>query len=268
MKFRIIVFILLIINVSCNSQKKNFKKQQALAIKNAHTARNSVDWAGTYRGVLPCADCEGIQIELSLSKKGTYELLRRYEGKSEDIITERGNFRWLPEGNGITLYSGNNTNDYTHYLVGEHQLTMLDKDANRIESEYSELYILKKKGYDDRITEKYWRLIELNGKAVESLPGKEQLHLQLKLINSSVFGYGGCNRFSGHFELMHGNRIQFTKMLRTLIACKRLETENLFLSQFDEVNTYEVKNDTLTLSRAKSKQSARFVFRGMDSERP
>lgn len=268
MKIRFIVFIVLIVNLSCNSQKKNFKKQQALANKYANTSRNSMDWAGTYRGVLPCADCEGIRVELSITKKGAYELRKRYEGKLDEIITEKGSFRWLPDGNGITLYSGNNTNDYTHFLVGEKQIIMLDKNANRIESEFSELYILKKKGYDDRITEKYWKLIEINGKAVETLPGKEQPHLQLKPINSSVFGFGGCNRFSGHFELMHGNRIQFTKMLRTLIACKKLETENLFLSQFEEVNTYHVKNDTLTLTRTKSKQTARFVFEGMDLERP
>ena len=32
----------------------------------AHNSRNALDWAGTYEGVLPCADCPGIQTRLSL----------------------------------------------------------------------------------------------------------------------------------------------------------------------------------------------------------
>lgn len=259
MRIKVIFLLVFIFFLACNTQNKNFKKQQALAEKNAHTSRYTLDWSGVYRGVLPCADCEGIQMEISISKKGTYELKKRYEGKSPEIFTEKGNFRWLPEGNGITLYSGNNSNEYTHFLVGENQLIKLDKDANRINSEFSELYVLKKKGKDDRITERYWRLIEQNGKVVEPVPGLAQIHFRLKLIDSGVSGYAGCNRFNGHFELMQDHRIQFTKMMRTLIACKRLDIENQFLSQFEEVNNYSVKNDTLTLTKIKTKEKAKFV---------
>ena len=34
----------------------------------AHNSRNSLDWAGIYEGVLPCADCPGIQTRLTLSR--------------------------------------------------------------------------------------------------------------------------------------------------------------------------------------------------------
>ena len=30
------------------------------------TAETSLDWAGEYKGVFPCADCEGIKMELEL----------------------------------------------------------------------------------------------------------------------------------------------------------------------------------------------------------
>jgi copper homeostasis protein (lipoprotein) len=259
---KVILYIsitLFLFSFSCNSQNKNLKKQQALAQKYANTIRNKIDWEGTYKGMLPCADCEGIQIELSVFKKGNYELTKRYEGKSSEIITEKGNFRWLPNGNAITLYSGNNSSEYTHFLVEENQLIKLDKEANRINSEFSELYILKKTGFDDRITERYWKLIELNGKPIESMPSNTQIHFKLKLIDSKVSGFAGCNRFYGHFELMQGQRIYFAKMMRTLIACKRLEIENQLLSQFDVVNSYTIKNDTLTLSKIKTKEKAKFV---------
>ncbi len=259
---KVILYIsitLFLFSFSCNSQNKNLKKQQALAQKYANTTRNKIDWEGTYRGMLPCADCEGIQIELSIFKKGNYELIKRYDGKSTDIIAEKGNFRWLPNGNAITLYSGNNSSEYTHFLVEENQLIKLDKEANRINSEFSELYILKKKGFDDRITERYWKLVELNGKSLAPLLGNNQIHFKLKLIDSRVSGFSGCNRFYGHFELMQGQRIYFAKMMRTLIACKQLEIENQFLSQFEEPNSYNIKNDTLILTKIKTKEKAKFV---------
>ena len=37
------------------------------------TARDSLDWAGSYEGVLPCADCPGIRTRVTLSDNGRYE---------------------------------------------------------------------------------------------------------------------------------------------------------------------------------------------------
>ncbi|MCW8037810.1 MULTISPECIES: copper resistance protein NlpE [Acinetobacter] len=45
------------------------------------TAETSLDWAGEYKGVFPCADCEGIKMELELKADKTYELTEEYLGK-------------------------------------------------------------------------------------------------------------------------------------------------------------------------------------------
>lgn len=47
------------------------------------TAETSLDWAGKYKGVLPCADCEGIEMELELKSDKTYELTEEYLGKGK-----------------------------------------------------------------------------------------------------------------------------------------------------------------------------------------
>lgn len=44
-------------------------------------AETSLDWAGEYKGVFPCADCEGIKMELELKSDKTYELKEEYLGK-------------------------------------------------------------------------------------------------------------------------------------------------------------------------------------------
>jgi uncharacterized lipoprotein NlpE involved in copper resistance len=43
-----------------------------------HNSRNSLDWAGSYEGVLPCADCPGIKTRLVLSPDGQFELSTQY----------------------------------------------------------------------------------------------------------------------------------------------------------------------------------------------
>ena len=44
----------------------------------AHNSRNSLDFAGVYEGVLPCADCPGIQTRLTLNRDVSYELSTLY----------------------------------------------------------------------------------------------------------------------------------------------------------------------------------------------
>lgn len=258
MRILLLLFITML-SLSCNTHKRTADAQKEYNAKMAHSSKNSVDWKGTYRGVLPCEDCEGIQIEIILSKNNTYEIAKRYEGRSSEVIVEKGLFRWSSDGNKITLYASNNTTAFAHYLVQENQLLKLDNNAEKVQNEFAEMYVLKKKGYDDTITEKYWQLIELNGKAVVPLKGRQQLHVKLKRIDSSVFGYGGCNKFFGHFELMQGNRIAFTKMGNTLIACNNGEQELAFLKVFEQVDHYTIKNDTLSLAKARMASMAKFV---------
>lgn len=262
MRALLFLFLLMLV-LSCNSQKKAAKAQKEYTAKMAHSSKNSIDWKGVYRGVLPCENCEGIQTELILMKNNTYEIAKMYEGKSTEIEVETGLLRWSSDGNSITLYASNNTTAFANYAVQENQLVRLDTKGEKIQNEFAEMYVLKKKGFDDRITEKYWQLIELNGKVINQLKGKQQLHFKLKLIDSSVFGYGGCNKFFGHFELMQGNRIAFSKMGNTLIACNLAEQEQSFLKVFETADTYKIKNDTLYLSKARNAYMAKFVAQYM-----
>jgi len=57
-------------------------------------SQTSVDWVGTYNGMMPCADCEGIKTELVLSLEGFYKLSLLYLGKSNTPFIEQGKFQW------------------------------------------------------------------------------------------------------------------------------------------------------------------------------
>ncbi|WP_110686591.1 copper resistance protein NlpE N-terminal domain-containing protein [Salinicola aestuarinus] len=52
--------------------------------------------AGEYEGVLPCADCSGIQVDLEMMNMddtgGAYVLDSLYQGRSEEPMKTQGNF--------------------------------------------------------------------------------------------------------------------------------------------------------------------------------
>lgn len=107
-----------------------------------HTSEISLDWNGTYKGVLPCADCEGIDTELVINKDYTFVLKSIYLGKDEAVFETKGTFKWNDEGSEITTISENK--DSRSYKVGENKLWHLDSDGNIITGDLAEHYILTK----------------------------------------------------------------------------------------------------------------------------
>ena len=103
------------------------------------TSQNSLDWAGSYEGVLPCASCEGIQTLITLQADNRFVQETVYLGKDEKIFKLIGKAVWDEKGQKITLDDG------TQYLVGENQLIMLDTEGKRITGDLAANYVLKKK---------------------------------------------------------------------------------------------------------------------------
>jgi copper homeostasis protein (lipoprotein) len=63
-----------------------------------HTSRIALDWAGTYAGVLPCADCEGIKPIITLHEDLTYEMETQHLGRDEQVFRRSGSFVWDDAG--------------------------------------------------------------------------------------------------------------------------------------------------------------------------
>lgn len=92
---------------------------------------------GDYRGVLPCADCEGIETQISLRADNTYEYASKYVNKSDDIFMRKG--RWKLDDSIVTLDGV----DYK-FRLGNGILTQLDLQGEAIEGELAKDYILAK----------------------------------------------------------------------------------------------------------------------------
>lgn len=113
----------------------------SIGVDNAHNSQNSLDWDGTYEGVLPCADCEGIKNTLTISQDNKYHLTQEYINKNL-VAKDSGIFTWDTDGGKITLESKDN--GFT-YKVGEGRLFQLDMDGNEIDGALKDHYILTKK---------------------------------------------------------------------------------------------------------------------------
>ncbi|MFW1859994.1 copper homeostasis protein CutF [Acinetobacter defluvii] len=109
-----------------------------------HNAETSLDWAGKYKGLFPCADCEGIETELKLNADKTYELEEEYKGgKGEGKKFEsKGSFTFDNTGSIITL---DQAADNRKFFVGENFIEARDRDTGaKIDSALAEHYKLNK----------------------------------------------------------------------------------------------------------------------------
>lgn len=255
---------------SCTNKKAQKSSDESIndSIPNAvidhHTAKISLDYIGSYKGTLPCADCEGIETSLQLEDENNYVLKTKYLGKKNPSVNERrGTYSWNKEGNTITL-SGNE-NGASQYFVGENYLQQLDLEGNRIEGDLAQKYILQKNvdaaGSTStnvvKVTETKWKLVELNGKPIKNNSNKE-MFIQLDK-ESRYAAFAGCNNMMGQFELKEDvMRIKFTKGASTMIACLDMTTEQEFAEMLEMVDNYSIHGDNLSFNKARMAPLARF----------
>lgn len=105
------------------------------------TAQNSLDVVGTYKGVLPCADCEGMETTIELKSDSTYSRVIKYLGKKENSFTASGKWTWI---SGSIIGLGSIKEGPNQYFVAEGKLIQLDMSDNRITGELATKYELRK----------------------------------------------------------------------------------------------------------------------------
>ncbi|MFA7687089.1 MAG: copper resistance protein NlpE [Moheibacter sp.] len=129
--------------LSCEKkEEKVITRTPVEVIDNENTAQNSLDILGTYKGVLPCADCEGIETEITLIADETYIKKTKYLGKDNNSFQEMGSYSWKTDGNTLVLEGIDSEPE--EYLVRENSIMQLDMQGNKVTGDLSEKYILKK----------------------------------------------------------------------------------------------------------------------------
>lgn len=97
---------------------------------------------GTWRGVIPCADCPGINYNLSLNANNTFEETLVYQDRDVQPFTRTGTWR-INEGQ-VELGSANNSGTSRFSLTPEGNLNMLDQEGKPVTSELAPMYLLRR----------------------------------------------------------------------------------------------------------------------------
>lgn len=132
--------------VSCNGgkEKKSEETTETEAIEMTSTNESTLEYAGEYEGVLPCADCEGIKTILTIRDDSTYDLKREYLGKEDSSFEESGTYN-IVNGDVIELVTPSSGNK-TYYKILENAVALTaDETGTLAEGELADFYILTKK---------------------------------------------------------------------------------------------------------------------------
>ena len=265
------LIILGIIAFSFTSCKKEIEKEtegtpidSTVVQVDEHNAKNSLDYQGNYRGNLPCADCESIETTISLTED-SYVKEIVYKGKSSKVFKETGKFSWNETGNTITLLGSAAPNQY---FVGENALFHLDVDGKRIEGDLADKYRLNKLESeiyppspqrvveDSKIQFVKWQLVKLNNKPIVI---KRDKPYYIHLIKDNQFSaYAGCNNLFGQYKIEDNNKISFSKVASTMMACDDMATEQEFAKVLEMADNYNFDGKTLKLNKAKMAPLAEF----------
>ncbi|MDR2027686.1 MAG: META domain-containing protein [Prevotellaceae bacterium] len=215
-------------------------------------SENSVDWDGVYNGVIPCADCPGIQVQITLSPDNTYKMNYLYMSREPFEKKYKGSFKWSMDGGSITL----DNEDKTSFIVGENLIIQLDTNGKIITGELADSYILVK--VDTRLTDKRWKLTEFKGNPVTAA-GTKSAYITFNSKDTRVFGNSDCNSFSGTYQLKRANRLLFSETVFTQKMCTNMDIENKLREVFRTVESYTIERNTLILHSKETTPLARFT---------
>jgi copper homeostasis protein (lipoprotein) len=237
-----------------------FELPGTAAPPDGHTSRSSLDWAGTYQALLPCADCAAILTTLVLDDADNYELKRLFVGEDGALFDDRGRFSWSDDGRRITLDIGDAPTDY---LVQENRLLQLDMSGAVITGELADRYVLHKVTDPDPLItpvslplhDTRWELLTLRG---ADLPATltERPWLELRR-DGTVAGFAGCNSFSGSYTL-DGLQLRFNDIAATLRGCLDPAMNDALLQVLKDVDNFTRSSNTLSLNRARMAPLAEF----------
>lgn len=126
-----------------NSKKTDNTATDPVAAEQAadmHTAENSLDYQGIYKGTLPAADCPGIEATLTINQDSTFTLNYIYIDRKDSKFDDKGTYTI----DGAILTTKGEDGAITYYKVEEGQVRMLDAEKQPVTGPLAEHYILKK----------------------------------------------------------------------------------------------------------------------------
>lgn len=241
---KILALVLAItLGTACSNKKNTPQEEQNI---DHSTAQNSLDWAGTYAGNLPCANCDSNEVELTLKSDETYVLIDNLIKNGEKVSTGyQGKFVW--EGNNIRLMDVDTTARPFRFKVEENQVRQLDMQGNPITGNMESLYILDKLG-NEIVEDKKWQIVEINGQNIESAP--ETHYLLFHSNDRRLEVRANCNSISMNYQIKKQFKLSVNQGISTLMACPE-NTEADLLKALEMADNITFDEENLSINKGR-----------------
>jgi len=230
-------------------QKNVFQIAVALIVLLGACSKKSFDGAGVYKGMETDDGKETVTV-LSLEPDLSFRMQTASTEFGSAVAESKGKFSL--SGDNIVL-TDSNTGAKTTFKASENSLQQTGKSLSLFKMQ------------PESVVEKYWKLVEIQGKPVVlgENAGREPFII-LRAESGRVNGNTGCNTIMGSYELEPAaNRIRFSQMASTQMMClsaEVMEIESEMLKMFGMVDNYSLSPDGkyLSLNRARMAPLARF----------
>lgn len=157
LKIQLILILLSVLSVSCNLAVAQSDKQTMGDVQRAREmARQKGDYAqhiqpvdesqkyhGVYYGYLPCKDCAGIKMTLSLKNKRNYLLVTQHAQASTREFYEKGKYTWDDKNHIVTLVNRNDSSVRKFRIKNDSALIQLTSEGEVMQGNRDEYILLR-----------------------------------------------------------------------------------------------------------------------------
>ena len=141
-----------LITISCGKEAETVSTTitdtitaDTLTVDSEHNAQTSLDYQGTYQGVLPCvkSDCKEIELSVQLLPDDVFIYSTKRVGIDSEELMTTGNYHFEKDGNTIVLDQIANVPN--SFFIAEGKIYQLDENQKKIGGPDAEKFILMKK---------------------------------------------------------------------------------------------------------------------------
>lgn len=91
------------------------------------------------------------------------------------------------------------------------------------------------------LAETKWKLVELNGKAVDNTTNKDY-YINFDSKSGKFEAFTGCNKITGTFFMKAAKKLGFSKVNATKKTCENSSLENDFIKTIQKTDNYMIEN--------------------------
>ena len=124
------------------SRATTLMQEGSLSVDHGEHVDKSQEYRGVYYGFLPCDDCLGVKMTLSLKNNTNYLLVTQYTKESAREYFEKGKYNWDDDSKTLVLTSNKDGSKRKYIIKDDNALVQLSSDGLPIKGASEEKYTL------------------------------------------------------------------------------------------------------------------------------